>query len=626
MEYLKNSMFERWLRNSNLKDYEADTNFIFNKMSNVKTLERYLNKLKKDSAIELENRKGRTPLGKELDSILTLRQTIHEGKPFEDIFSEEVLDEFDRIPITIRKNHNRSLGYLNTLEKSEMKDLFVKNFGIDFTYKRIFKRKIDVDYNIKKQNSELSKLNYGWLIQHLSHFEIIEAREFDYSKFLKIEFTSNSRINERHPLTLGEMFQVISGIIGSEPVYVDRSVRNDYCGSMFFRMSSYVSEEAKTSLENFIKNHLGIEVSIYRKKDYKLYSLPFGKLAPLYGTLKRNSVFKINCLPIQEIIKNINESKPSSVYRLNKTLGISLQSKVIERKENSKKKIDPIEKQNPHFGKCTRHGAMTRIALWCIRNNKSLEDYSYLVDFYNDGTSKDLKSWDSTTKAKRIKSYYDFAKKVGKPLELNQISQDGKHYKIIDNTETTTQFDSQADLERIKLEKVLRRNYKSYFPCKRQQGAWKENFIKDSIKIVQFLQRKSKNVKVEYKNEAFKNLEKGVTLPRSIFNDLKEYLSLRVRISKILHVLLSLGILSELTVNGYSFSYKGDSTFAKHYIIDLDQLDKLLDSIHTGILRGLRDCQNSINYIVHVCFEGFDSIKKFHYLRGNYLKYGAFRV
>ncbi len=587
----------------------------------------FLSMVKLNEKVILQTRKGNTPLGNKLKEIKEHRDIFKNVKEDKLQF---IVYEKDNLADLIVKNHSKTIEQVNLLSKAELKDLFVSNFGLDFNSERIMKRKISVYNGEMKQFTELKKLNYGYIVQHLSHTKEIDAKGFQHSKLLKIEFLPYEDKNFKNYLTLGEMFQIVSGIIGGEPVYAERSIVNSYDGCLYFKMRDYLSDTVKKSLERYIEHNFNFKVKIRTREEEQsnLYKLPFSKSRPIYGFLNPDNLLKVNLQPILSIVENIKNSKPISSYRIETILGPIQGGNVLERRIETTS--DALHLQDFYYGDGTRHEKTKKIALWCARHEKSFEEFYQYVHYYNNGSSKDMSNWNEEIKERNLKGYYYFAKRVVDPIDktnFKRITKEGTEYTIIDSERK--HIFPKNNLRTKLLTKYIKQAYNLKYQSKRQQGKWKSYFISDTLSVLHFMESKMINCDLDYEDKNYKDLESGVLFPKSIHKKVSTHLRLKTDIQKILSFLREFNIIEEIAIKGYTWSYKGIK-FAKHYRLNLS-LDKIKDLFNTLIsyiqnsYSSLKKRWNivlssNINNMFNVCF-GFSSImKSFLYLEGNYLK------
>ncbi|MBD3216548.1 MAG: hypothetical protein GF311_28295 [Candidatus Lokiarchaeota archaeon] len=158
-----------------------------------------------------------------------------------------------------------------------------------------------------------------------------------------------------------------------------------------------------------------------------------------------------------------------------------------------------------------------------------------------------------------------------------------------------------------------------------------EKLIKDTQKLYFFLKQKKEYDKKTHKSYGpkYRELEKGILLPVK----LQKFIKIKYNITSIrkcLKLLEDMGILSEILINGYAYSYKGKIRFAKHFLLkSIEELiypiyeknieDLTIEILDTDFKKDFYKYFNGLDYrsfkIKHKLTE--DDIKILHYTTYN---------
>lgn len=554
---------------------------------------------KEETVSILTKRKFNKLTDRQLDSPIG-RRTIEQSKALSSIKKDEAIWKKDEniasvFPIEdlsdypIKKSIDKACDvadFISSLEKKDLIDFFVSNFGIDFKSKSFRKREGDfVDEEGWKEYS--NGINYGRLVNHLSDQYILQAKHFPNSKVVKVEFDERKDIlNSRYFLDNSGMLKIVVHEFGSEPFLVERSLSGDGVLRAYFEFDSYLPDDYKKKLESYFCSSYGFRCRIQKTNEYM--SLPFSKQVLLYGSYDESHILCIKPESLEEIYNRIlyEKSEPSSIRSIENMTGKIRYGKIIEvsREDfDDSEELASLYQFNDGYKKFsysagTRYENQRKLAVWCCGHGLDFSEYKTLAYELNHG-SKDMKEWSETRIHNTLLKYYEFAYGVAQPSRPRgsstwYLQDDGvKRYSIQDQSYTTF-LDTSSNKDKFLA--VLEKYYSRVYITSRQQGKWKTYFLKDSLKLYKFLLRKSlydRMVGKKYKDEKFSNLNKGVILPVAMYKDTKLYLKLNTDIVRLMKAFLELGLIEVLTVNNREYSYK-NQTFSKHYrLIDEKQLN-----------------------------------------------------
>ncbi len=576
------------------------------KIKNKKEIENYLETILKNEA------RIDTPLGKRISNLLSLKEKINEDQEiYEDSqkIKEAIFNNEDTYifysEILLSKNAQDVESFLTSHTQKEIMNFVIENFGYDFESK--FFRTRQFDSQTENEWKEYrSKINYGRLQNHIANSYIIQARQYKHTKVLKVEIDNRKfSKNQDSYLTLGEVLKVITSEFGIEPFYVERSLQEAGHIRAFYLFDNYISDTHKRKIENFFSKKYGFACNLHKSEDYM--TLPFSKEILMRGKYSSENPLSIQHETLEETYQRITDhidiGKTRSIENM---IGKLIFGEVIE------KEIDPYTNELStkteyrtqgaekfSYGAGTRFKNQVSLAVWCFARGCTFSEYFNLA-LSLDGGSKDMKRWSLDRKQKVLLGYWNFASthatKIETALTVKKtgtytLSPDGKKQYTICDTQLPVFLDSRSEKDKFLF--IVKHFYNMEYTSDRQQGKWKTVFLEDSLKLYKFLQRKRQYEELsgkEYAEEKFKELNKGVLLPQSMYKDLKEYLGIRTDMRKLIRLLEKAQLLRCIEIDGYEYSYK-NKTFGRHYsLVETSILERVYISI-----KNLYYSNNNIN-------------------------------
>jgi hypothetical protein len=584
-----------------------------------------------ESISEKKSRKN-SPLERRVKNLSSLLEDLNKN---EDIYKdaqkikERIFDNEDTFifysEILFNKNSLDVESFLESHTQKEVMNFVIENFGYDFKSKFFRTRQFDsISENEWKEYN--SKINYGRLQNHIANAYLIQARQYEHTKILKVEIDNRKfPRNLKSYLTLGEFFKIITKEFGVEPFYVERSLQEKGLMRAFYTFDNYVSDTHKRKLENFFSNKYGFTCRIQTSEEYM--TLPFSKEILMRGRYSSENPLSIQHETLEETYQRVsNHSLIGKTRSIENMIGKLVHGEVIEKdtdilteNESSNTEYKTHGSDKFSYGAGTRFKNQVSLAVWCFARGCTFQEYFNLA-LSLDGGSKDMMKWSLDRKQKVLLGYWNFANghatKIETSLSVKKngtftLSADGKKQYSICDTQIPVLLDTRSEKDKFLF--IVSHFYNTEYTSSRQQGRWKTIFLEDSLKLYKFLQRKQEYEELsgkEYTEEKFKELNKGVLLPHSMYKDLKKHLGIRTDMRRLIRLLEKAELLRCIEIDGYEFSYK-DKTFGRHYrLIEKSRMEHIYTYIqntyyntviiNSNIYRGV--LSSSINYSSYVCF------------------------
>lgn len=415
------------------------------------------------------------------------------------------------------------------------------NFGFDLTKKFIYQKKRNSrEYTKRKVKS----INDTLILEHLAGIKTISLPLYEKTKYVVIDIDQRS-----NPLHRTD--DITDMLCDDEyfgyPFFAEQSLETNGF-HLYFQYDSYLSKAKAKAIEGYFKDTYNYIIEIKVAGDN--LRLPFStSYIPLAG-------FSL------ESFDNPNEEETPEFFS-------NFLDPIIEVNKSSGAK-EYLSRREFHYGNGTRYENQFRLGFHVLRmnNNATLDDYIEACEFWNDGTSKDMKLPDSK-KLKMLESQWNFilSKFEASPFYEEKVSDWQALYKdnqLFNIRESKFKFDSEDSL---KLNKILRYYYQKLKIGKIGTKSH-ERFIEDSIKTLEFLygSKEYRDINGYSYNEEFKELEKGVPFGHKLQKSIAEHYNIS-NIRKVLLFLREIGLLEDIFLeNGYSYSYK-NIRYSIHYIL-----------------------------------------------------------
>lgn len=433
--------------------------------------------------------------------------------------------------------------------------------GFDLTQKEIYRKsQKSRDY----YNQKVSNISDLKLLEHLSGKETYALPLLKQSKYVLVDIDARSNKS----MDTNTIVKLITneGFLG-KPFFIEYSKKSKGY-HLYYEFREYLSKDKVRAIEMFFKENYEAVIEIKIRGDR--LRLPFSKSYDVYGVWDSNKVKELS------FIECLDKFNSHEILPINKFLKKFLDP-IIEVEKNSSLKNhikSTLSKREFHYGCGTRFNTQFKIGFHVLRLNKNatLDDYIEACEFWNDGTSKDMKKPEQQ-KLKMLEKQWVFIqdKFEGSPYydkESNEndwktLYEDSNLYKIIDNEYS---FDGE-DL--LKLKKIIKYHYQR-LKIGKLKGKYQQRFVEDCIKTLEFLYG-SKNYRdleeYEYVEKEHKKLEKGVPFGNKLQKSVANHYNIS-NIRKVLLFLREINLLEDIVLdNGYSYSYK-NIRFSIHFLLN----------------------------------------------------------
>jgi len=378
------------------------------------------------------------------------------------------------------------------------------------------------------------------LYEHFNGDSIMSLPIFEHTKTLMIDIDE-----QKYKFTTTKIMQQLIDDIG-QPFYYEQSKKGHI--HVYFEMKDYVSEAGKAYLEQYYCDKFGYTI----EANLKVLRLPYSKEYKdnaYNGDLKRVK-------SASDLLKSF-ESKLTFQHPIPKFLKEHNKfGKVIERGTDSYE----FTSEDLYYGFGTRHDAQIRIAFKSISNNLTYDEFCNECDYYNDGTSKDMKL-NSFKKHKILKNVWDWANDHYKQAKVEKYeSNKGEYLNEIEFTFNDKEYD---DVVRIV------KYYYQKFEIGKLGGVKEKEFISNVIIMLEEIYSKfeyHRESTKKYIDPQFDNLNKGPALSLVFIKMLADYHQIK-NYKKVWYFIKAIGFLNKIVVNGYSYSYK-NIRYAIHYTLE----------------------------------------------------------
>lgn len=428
--------------------------------------------------------------------------------------------------------------------------------GLDFTQKS-FAQLIDQDQRIWR-TVQTKNISQKKLYKHLTGEYTIALPIYPYSKYLIIDIDNRSQF--KHTTAYDVLIELKRDF--GEPDYLEYS--QDSKGyHVYYHMKDWVEKEAKLALENeYISRGFIVEVIGEGKKIRVPYSDQYQTAWDRQG----NSITSIeelhdNFEKVYNCDSSYKTSIPAWLKKYNK------KGKAIQKLRTSITQNTQYQQtQDRTYGCGTRHIEQINIGFNSIREKHTFEQFKEMCEYWNDGTSKDMKL-PEYKKEKILKNVWEWCNKNYQETPEYESGEGGIYDEYGNLVFLNSMEYSFSDYQYELLEKVFTHYYETYNIGK-IGGKLESTFIHNAIVLLEGIWSKTeydKKTQALYSQKEFKKLSNA-----TLFNsELKKLMCDQLGIKNYRRMWSFLELTQSIKpakIGKYSYSYKGNR-FAKHYTV-----------------------------------------------------------
>ena len=514
----------------------------------------------------------------------------------------------DRYPEYLNNNHKLGLDELvDFFSKKELKNIFVKLFGFDFQSGE-YRYKADRSGPAVNWKENNTSINYGKLVNHLSHLSMIQAKPFTHTKIVRVEIDPRIHTsNYEHVLNIYQMMETVVREFGVKPFLVESSLNIKGPSRAYFLFDQYVPDTAKTAIEYYFHRKYKFQITLHKSDEFM--TLPFSRETPLFGSYAGGQLLGIRDESVLQTLSRLNYEMEKGMHQgkvrpLENMIGKITYGKVLEFKRQTPEGSCDISSSNSHgryaqfaYGPGTRHTNQVSLAVSCVHFGETFGGYEQICSEL-DGGSKDMARWSYRQKINQLQKYWNFANRVASPAvftedyvpEQTYVLDDAgnKVYTIKDDKTAYTYLDNSDSREMFRA--IVEHQYSLQHP--NSKGTWRTSYVDGAVELYKYLLRKDdfeKTSQKQYLNPKYRELEKGVLLPTSMYKSLQQHLEIKVDFSKLVNLLVNCKLLTSIKIDGFDYSRK-DVNFARHYVVVYN-----LKPLHTETRTKLFPISSNIN-------------------------------
>jgi len=441
--------------------------------------------------------------------------------------------------------------------------------GFNFSNKNGFYIK-NIDPLNEKKHIHIKSLSVPTklLHKHLHGHEVLSLELYPYTKNVIIDIDGRNNKNYSTHKIVRELVKWIG-----EPFYIEYShTSKGY--HLYYQFKEYITKNAASHLckEFRQKTHYCIECKTSEHKSCMrlFYSYQYrtaGKYDPKY----RIPICTISSW--KELIPIFSDISPLPMPKV--FYGHNVRGFIVERESIGAGHGEGyIFSKNYSYGEGHRIQAQIEIAFQTLHAQEGFNSFIQKCEFYNDGSSKDMKSTQKMNILKSIwiwcQNHYSSGIAGGSSFE-KIISEYSDNHIFINNS----QIDASIKKEILEMFKF----YAGYFnlPIKKDKDA----FIADSYKLYEFIRGKylydSYTRNDSYMESHLQPLNKAALFPVSLRDSICKLL--KIKRPKLQMKFLQLTGIIELahSLDGYAKSYKGKLRWASHYIASNNLISNALE-------------------------------------------------
>jgi len=459
---------------------------------------------------------------------------------------------------------------------------FPYHSGFDFSKQEVFV--FNKNYDSKNNNTpKFVKLDVPYvssnrLFEHLlgdfSDTYTYALRKHEHSTIfvLDIDFRNQSLNKDAFLNSVKNTIEYL----GSEPFFIEYSEKSESY-HIYFNYGEYFSKTKYKNIVTLIRNKFGIEVEIKSKGDILRLPLSnsYRRVAGIYNPDER---LLISPLSLYENIKLFNYSSATKVpWKLHRINGNSLTHS--KNHEEVQKDSYSVDNDDFTYGKGTRWENQIRLAFALLYEDKeaSFQDFIKKCEYWNDGTSKDMKLPEAS-RNKILLSTWNWClksfKEVAKSSSSTNYINDEKTYDFLIGSDDVTPLE---DKEWKILEKALKDAFLRIKPGK-SKGAFEKRFLLDSMITMEFLihmDRFRKSNGYVYQKEEYEFLNKGSPIGDKLKYTIAKHFGIK-NIKKVFNFLEQAGLILRIyNQEGYSHSYKS-KRYSTHFSINYYIINSIL--------------------------------------------------